>query len=72
MDDISEADVTGAEFVVLVNPDGHHCLWQARLQPPAGWRIVGPRGPRQTCLQWIEAQGAEVPMITRPPATPHS
>ena len=43
------------EYVVLVNEEGQHSLWPAFREVPMGWEIVGPRGKRQQCLDWIEA-----------------
>ena len=43
------------EYVVLVNEEGQHSLWPAFREMPMGWEIVGPRGKRQQCLDWIEA-----------------
>ncbi len=43
------------EYVVLVNQEGQHSLWPAFREVPIGWEMVGPRGKRQRCLDWIEA-----------------
>lgn len=42
------------EYCVLVNEEGQHSLWPIFREVPAGWRPVGPRGPRNECLDWIE------------------
>lgn len=47
-------DETG-EFVVLVNEEAQYSLWPAWKDVPAGWSVVGPRGARQECLDFIEA-----------------
>ena len=43
------------EYVVLVNEEGQHSLWPAFREAPMGWEMIGPRGKRQQCLDWIEA-----------------
>ena len=42
------------EFLVLVNDEGQHSMWPAQFDVPAGWRTIGPRGKRQTCMAWID------------------
>lgn len=42
------------EFIVLVNEEGQHSLWPTFLDVPSGWAVIGPRGARQICLDWIE------------------
>jgi MbtH protein len=41
-------------FVVLVNDEGQYSLWPDFMDIPAGWRDVGPKGNRATCLAWID------------------
>jgi uncharacterized protein YbdZ (MbtH family) len=43
------------EYVVLVNEEGQHSLWPAFREVPLGWEMIGPKGKRQQCLDWIEA-----------------
>jgi MbtH protein len=43
-----------AEYLVLVNHEGQYSLWPAFREVPLGWQAVGPKGPRQQCLAWIE------------------
>ena len=47
-------------YCVLVNDDGQHSLWPAFRAPPEGWTPVGPEGGREQCLEWIEAQWADM------------
>lgn len=47
-------DDEDGEFLVLVNGEGQYSLWPSFRQPPQGWALVGPRGSRKTCLNWIE------------------
>jgi uncharacterized protein YbdZ (MbtH family) len=42
------------EYLVLVNDEGQYSLWRPFKDIPAGWTAVGPRGPRQECLTYIE------------------
>ena len=44
-----------SQHVVLVNDEGQHSLWPAFREIPSGWTAVGPKGKRQECLDWIEA-----------------
>ena len=43
------------EFLVLVNHENQHSLWPSFKKVPDGWNAVGPRGNRNECLEWIEA-----------------
>jgi MbtH protein len=47
-------DDDGAEFLVLVNDENQHSLWPARIEVPAGWRVVRDRGSRRECLEYVE------------------
>ena len=49
-----------AEFIVLVNDEGQYSLWPAHIDTPAGWALVGPRGPRQECLDFVEANWVDM------------
>jgi len=40
--------------VVLLNDEGQYSLWLSGRPIPAGWRKVGPEGPRTKCLEYIE------------------
>ena len=48
------------EFLVLVNDEGQHSLWPGFREVPAGWYPVGPKGKRQECLEWIEANWTDM------------
>ena len=48
------------QYLVLVNDEGQHSLWPAFREIPAGWTSVGPRGNRQECLDWIEANWTDM------------
>lgn len=48
-------DDENGEFCVLVNDEGQYSLWPTFRDVPAGWQTVGPRGARQTCLDYVES-----------------
>ncbi len=43
----------GGAFVVVVNENDQHALWQAELDVPAGWRRQSAALPRRACLDAI-------------------
>ena len=43
------------EYRVLVNDEGQYSLWPDFREVPAGWTVVGLKGKRTECLEWIEA-----------------
>lgn len=49
-----------AEYLVLINDENQHSLWPAWREIPAGWSAVGPKGKRQECLDWIEANWTDM------------
>jgi MbtH protein len=49
-----------ADYVVLVNEEGQYSLWPVFLDVPAGWTTTGPRGRRQECLAWIDANWTDM------------
>ena len=48
-------DDNDAEYLVLVNEEGQYSLWPAHVEIPKGWTATGPRGKRQVCLEWVDA-----------------
>jgi MbtH protein len=42
------------QYKVVVNHEEQYSIWFADREPPAGWREVGPAGPRDECLAYIE------------------
>ncbi|WP_433236112.1 MbtH family protein [Streptosporangium sp. CA-135522] len=42
------------EFHVVVNDEEQHSIWPAGRGIPAGWRAVGPTGPKAQCLAYID------------------
>ena len=42
-------------FEVVVDGERRYSIWPAHRPVPRGWRAAGVRGPRQACLDHIEA-----------------
>lgn len=42
------------EYLVLQNDEGQYSLWPAFRAVPEGWSVVGPKGSRAECVQYIE------------------
>jgi MbtH protein len=47
-------DDEDGDFLVLINDERQHSLWPSFRDVPAGWQVVGPRGNRKVCLDWID------------------
>jgi len=47
-------DNENGEFLVLINDECQYSLWPAFLDVPRGWKVVGPKGDRKVCLEYIE------------------
>ncbi len=47
-------------YLILVNDEGQHSLWPGFREIPAGWTTIGPKGARQECLDWIEANWTDM------------
>jgi MbtH protein len=41
-------------YAVVVNGEEQYSIWPDERDVPAGWRVVGKRGPKAECLQYIE------------------
>jgi MbtH protein len=53
-------DLEDGSYLVLVNAEGQHSLWPAAADVPAGWGVAhGPAG-RGTCLEYVNAQWADM------------
>jgi MbtH protein len=50
-----EADDDKNEYIVLVNDEEQYSLWLSWRDVPAGWTVVGPRGSKKECLDYVEA-----------------
>lgn len=42
------------DYLVLVNNEEQFSIWPAAKDVPAGWRPVGPVGPKDRCIAYIE------------------
>ena len=49
-----------AEYLVLMNDEGQCSLWPGTREIPSGWTAVGPRGKRQDCLDWVDANWTDM------------
>lgn len=52
---VNPFDDESGRFVTLVNGEEQYSLWPAHIDIPGGWRVGGPEGSRQECLDAIEA-----------------
>lgn len=43
------------EFHVVINDEEQYSIWPIGRDVPAGWRAVGPAGPKAECLARIDA-----------------
>lgn len=41
------------EYIVLMNTEEQYSLWLASRKVPAGWVVVGPKGKKKECLEWV-------------------
>jgi uncharacterized protein YbdZ (MbtH family) len=48
------------EYLVLVNQERQYSLWPSFLDIPAEWTVVGPKGKRRKCLDWIDANWTDM------------
>jgi uncharacterized protein YbdZ (MbtH family) len=48
------------DYSVLVNDEGQYSLWPSFREVPTGWVVVGPRGKRKECLDWIEEKWTDL------------
>lgn len=47
-------------FVVLTNQQNQHSLWPKFKTVPGGWQAVGVEGNKQTCVDYIEKEWADM------------
>ena len=52
--------IDGDEFQILMNDEEQHSLWPSAQKIPEGWHQVGPVGPKQTCLDWINEHWPDI------------
>ena len=48
------------EYLVLVNHEGQYSLWPAVQEIPLGWTANRPKGKRQECLDWVDANWTDM------------
>ncbi|MER5857057.1 MbtH family protein [Streptomyces sp. NPDC059688] len=53
-------DDADGRFVVLVNDEGQHSLWPARIRRPEGWQQMREEGSKQECTEYIEANWTDL------------
>jgi MbtH protein len=42
------------EYQIVINVEEQYSIWPIEREIPAGWRLVGWRGPKEDCLKRIE------------------
>ena len=42
------------EFTVVINHEGQYAVWPAFKPVPNGWKKVGFKGNKASCLEYIE------------------
>lgn len=55
-----DSEGTAVEFVVVVNSEGQHSVWDAERDVPLGWELEGFAGSREECLVHIEAVWTDI------------
>lgn len=49
-----------ADYLVIVNHEEMYSIWPAFREIPEGWKVTGPKGGRQLCVGWIEANWTDM------------
>lgn len=58
-------------YDVVGNERGDRSLWRVAGGPaPRGWTVIGPRGTREECLEWLEREALAVKRREAAGATP--
>ncbi|MET7686215.1 MbtH family protein [Streptomyces sp. NPDC005423] len=47
-------------FLVLINGEGQHSLWPVSAETPVGWTIVKGEDTRQACIDYVNANWADI------------
>jgi MbtH protein len=42
------------DYRVVINDEEQYSIWRVGMEIPAGWHAVGPTGPKQECLDYID------------------
>ena len=53
-------DDDDATYLVLTNDEMQYSLWPQHIAVPSGWTPTGPRGARQVCIDWIDANWSDM------------
>jgi MbtH protein len=53
-------DEPNSPYVVLVNPEGQHCLWPGSADVPAGWTVAHGPGPRDGCMEYVNSHWTDL------------
>lgn len=48
------------EYAVVVNHEEQYSVWPTARPVPAGWTALDVRGPKQVCLQDIDARWTDM------------
>ncbi len=49
-----QEDEDNEEYICLLNDEEQYSLWFSWKEVPLGWRQVGPKGSKITCLEYIK------------------
>jgi MbtH protein len=49
-----DAEPTARQYHVVINDEEQYSIWPTDRPVPAGWRAVGPTGPEDDCLAYID------------------
>jgi MbtH protein len=55
-----EPAADGIDYHVVVNDEEQFSIWRADSPPPPGWRIAGPTGDIQACLEYIRLEWTDM------------
>jgi uncharacterized protein YbdZ (MbtH family) len=50
-----------ADYRVLTNAEGQHCLWPAFMDIPAGWDAAHGPARRDECLNYVNTRWTSLP-----------
>ncbi|MFF5205706.1 MbtH family protein [Streptosporangium sp. NPDC000396] len=53
-------DDENGRYLVLTNAEGQHSLWPLAVEVPRGWDLVHGEDSRQGCLDFINANWADI------------
>ena len=61
-----------SDYDVVINDEEQYSIWTADQPPPAGWRTVGVRGPKDECLAYIDEHWTDMRPLSLRRAMQHS